>query len=270
MNTPNATSLPGSADGHTLCDSRTGRKTGQSGQDRAHASHSARLAKEKEFGIVETFGPLFELSSPSASLQRCLESRLRVRMAGYGSPEFELTWKPWDMPAGPAICALRASGRRTSDSGCTGWHTPQHHDSSPRGKGQKLKHGTKHGCGDLNADAQLAAPGNPLAAPGEMTGWATPSASDIRHPGSLEHLGRRFSNTRGKRLEQQVAVYLDSGRNIELFHASTENRGALNPEHSRWLMGFPAEWGFCGATAMQSCRRSRRCSSRPASKPSET
>ncbi len=34
--------------------------------------------------------------------------------------------------------------------------------------------------------------------------------------------------------------------------------GPLSPEHSRWLMGYPAAWGSCGATAMRSCRRSRR------------
>ena len=39
-----------------------------------------------------------------------------------------------------------------------GWTTPTAHDTSPRGKGQKLKHGTKHGCADLNADAILAGP----------------------------------------------------------------------------------------------------------------
>ena len=43
----------------------------------------------------------------------------------------------------------------------SGWTTPQAHDPSPRGSGQKLKHGTKHGCADLNADAVLS-------------GWATP------------------------------------------------------------------------------------------------
>ena len=34
--------------------------------------------------------------------------------------------------------------------------------------------------------------------------------------------------------------------------------GRLSPGHSRWLMGYPAAWGSCGATAMRSCRRSRR------------
>ena len=36
--------------------------------------------------------------------------------------------------------------------------------------------------------------------------------------------------------------------------------GPLSPEHSRWLMGYPAAWGCCGATAMRSFRRSRRSS----------
>jgi hypothetical protein len=86
-----------------------------------------------------------------------------------GSPEFVLTWKNWDMPSGPPICALRASARRISGSGCSGmpkgWTTPQAHDATARGRGQKPRHGTKHGCADLNADAQMAA-------------WPTPNAAD--------------------------------------------------------------------------------------------
>jgi site-specific DNA-cytosine methylase len=40
--------------------------------------------------------------------------------------------------------------------------------------------------------------------------------------------------------------------------AGMESGDPLSPEHSRWLMGYPAAWGSCGATAMRSCRRSRR------------
>ena len=80
----------------------------------------------------DTSGPLFTHSSPSANLQLSLENRLRVRMDVNGSPEYELIWKHWDMPAGLPICALRASGRRKSDSGFIGWPTVRAADRGPR------------------------------------------------------------------------------------------------------------------------------------------
>jgi len=114
--------------------------------------------------------------STSADLQRRLENSLKSRLDTQSSLEYAMTWKHWDMQSGPPICALRARARRTSDSVCSGWHTPQAHDPSPRSPGQKLKHGTKHGCGDLNADAQLA-------------GWPTAGATDHKGPSQPE--GRR-------------------------------------------------------------------------------
>jgi len=54
------------------------------------------------------------------------------------------------------------------------WTTPQAHDPSPRSQGQKAKHGTKHGCSDLNADALSTlgptSPGSPAetANPGQL------------------------------------------------------------------------------------------------------
>jgi len=68
-------------------------------------------------------------------LQKRLEKSLRVRLDATGSLEYALTWKHWDMRSGPRICALRASGRRTSDSGSTGelggWKTPMESDAKP-------------------------------------------------------------------------------------------------------------------------------------------
>jgi hypothetical protein len=42
-----------------------------------------------------------------------------------GSPEYKLTWKQWDIPQRPPICALRASTPRTSANGFGGWATPE-------------------------------------------------------------------------------------------------------------------------------------------------
>src|SRR5690606_1479281 len=131
--------------------------------------HLAARANSKGQKTSGTCGRSSTDSSPSAILQSSLENRLQARLDVNGSPEYALTWKHWDMPSGPPICALRASARRTSGRGFglspKGWTTPQAHDGSPRGRGQKARHGTKHGCADLNRDAQMA-------------GWRTPSGSD--------------------------------------------------------------------------------------------
>lgn len=210
--------------------------------------------------------------SPSANLQLSLESKLRQKMGAYGSPEYVLTWKYWDMQSGPQICALRASGHRTSGKGSigwptpnailetrgglqgnpqkamerrqqgralnlddcavlAGWHTPQAHDTSPRGKGQKLKHGTKHGCGDLNRDALSACP--------------TPTSRDYKD--ASFKIG-------------QAPINNLLGRQAALSRVSTEKTVAyrLNPRFSLWLMGFSISWAHCAERVTPSSRRSRR------------
>lgn len=76
------------------------------------------------------------------------------------------------MPAGPPICALRASGRRISDSGCSSWPTPNtgHAESLESWERRKAQEYEKYpgkglGSGSLEVIAQ-------------MTSWPTPGAKD--------------------------------------------------------------------------------------------
>lgn len=107
-----------------------GLKIEGSGPEAAHASRSHAPARDSGRKTKDTSGQSFEGSSKSASLQKLLGNKLRRRLAVYGSREYELTWKNWDMSSGPPICALRASAPHTSDKGSTGsqeetgWPTP--------------------------------------------------------------------------------------------------------------------------------------------------
>ncbi len=133
---PSATSSPELASGLIPCASPDGLTINQSGPAPARASLSARQAKEMGLLTSGTFGPTSSTSSASAHLSMSLANRLQAVTQTHGSTLFNQTWKEWVTPSGLCRLRQRASVRRTSESGPTGWPTPRARDFHTEGQGQ--------------------------------------------------------------------------------------------------------------------------------------
>jgi len=194
-----------------------------------------------------------------------------VRFAGWQTPK---------LPSGGGVTERTTPGgglRKLEDQVLmlAGWTTPQAHDPTARGKGQKAKHGTKHGCADLNADAQLAGEDcwksrrtmnqrrdEPEDEPEDTTtlaaGWTTPQATEPDTEGyrpSREATGRT-TDYLGRQCK------LTSGPTASSLPAGTGRRGGcqrptgkLNPFFSCWLMGYGVQWVLAGIRGVTKAKR---------------
>lgn len=226
------TSSEGLAAGSTPFTSPTGPTTSQSGPAPAPALPSRRPGRRNDARRVEavlsraleglaissasdastpgtptgdTSGPSSgDSSRPSDRLQSSV-SRSLGRMEWSGSLEYGLHLSESDTPLGPPIFRLRASGRRTSDSGCSGWPTPKSQEDgrtleqyeAARRRGYEARKGKTSG-GPASAQGGLA-----IAA--QLAGWGTPSARDHKDAGPAFEADPSIVPVEG-RLARQAAL----------------------------------------------------------------
>lgn len=199
--------------------SQDGLTIARSGLVPARASLSARQAKAMGLLTSGTFGPISSISSASADLSMSLANRLQAVTQTHGSTLYKQTWKDWDTPSGLCRLRQRASGRRTSESGPTGWPTPT--ASSVTGAGASGRQGgmniqtaammsgwptpttiDNNQVRGLGAAANSPSRGSTLGGAARMAGWVTPTSRDWKDSAGMT--AQRDGKERLDQLPRQV------------------------------------------------------------------
>jgi hypothetical protein len=164
-----------------------------------------------------------------------------------------------------------------------GWATPNTVDAkggTRKGKGQvqlchqarlaewptpRASDGEKNVRTQVGVEAEIRRKGAPqdLRTAAAIATWATPAASEAG--GTPEQFLKRKQRAKDGGASLGVSLtslslqaQLTSGQIESGSSAPTANGGQLNPEHSRWLMGYPKDWLNVAPPAMPSSRRSRK------------
>lgn len=89
----------------------------------------------------------------------------------------------------------------------------------------------------------------------ERACWPTPRARDYHTEGAGKHSPSLARLAEAVSQRPSPVTIKPNGKIATAFYAPIKNSGQLDPDHSRWLMGFPPEWDDCAVTAMPSSRK---------------
>lgn len=276
MDTPKPTSSRVSVAGPWPLAWLNGQLTLLSGPEAALASRSRKPVEVEAHVILGTSGRSGPSSSRSVDLQRSLESRLRARLEGLGSPLYALKWKHWDMESGEPICAQRGSALRTSGNGSGSWPTPGVFDATNSNTPEQWLARQKRNPNMSSSSFPTA-----LSVGAQMVeaGWGTPTENQPGGTAEQALERKRKAVSEGKQLgvsvthlvhqaemagwvsptvqdhsrgtkpprPQDTGVPLSQqvGQISTGSPAQTASSGQLNPAFSLWLMGFGAEFLWC-------------------------
>jgi|GEM_PF-490315 len=223
---------------------------------------SARLISETDFGSWPTPVANDDNKTPEAHL--AMKKRMGER-DGSGSNRRAITsfqvmaqtvggW-PTPMAGTPAQKGYNEAGN--TDSGrktvaLSAWPTPRVSGEESLESYNKRKEteyqkypGKGIGSGSMEVVAQRA-------------NWATPTARDYRSESATDNFNvKRWGHTRGKPLSAEATLAV-SGPTPNGSTAPMEKPGQLDPDHSRWVMGYSAEHLSCAPTETLSFLKSRR------------